>query len=87
MAAGMHLAGDDIARSLEAAADVLEHVHISEPNLSDFAAPQVAHGQMAQGLRAIEWDKWISIEMRASAHPIKSVEQAIAIVQELYQEL
>lgn len=86
-AAGMHLAGDDIARSLEAAADVLEHVHISEPNLSDFAAPQVAHGQMAQGLREIEWDKWISIEMRASAHPIKSVEQAIAIVQKLYQEL
>ncbi len=86
-AAGMHLAGDDIARSLETAADVLEHIHISEPNLSDFAVPQVAHDQMAQGLRAIGWDQWISIEMRASAHPIKSVEQAITIVQELYQGL
>lgn len=86
-AAGMHLAGDDILRSLTAAADVLEHIHISEPNLSDFATPQVAHAQIAQGLRMIGWNKWISIEMRASTDPIKSVEQAITIVRELYQGL
>ena len=86
-AAGMHLAGDDASRSLTAAADVLEHIHISEPNLSDFANPQVDHAQVAHGLRNIGWDKWISIEMRASTDPIKSVEQSIAIVRELYQGL
>ncbi|MBD2022041.1 sugar phosphate isomerase/epimerase [Leptolyngbya sp. FACHB-36] len=83
-AAGMHLAGEDIPRALEAAADVLAHVHISEPNLGTFAAPQVDHRGMAAGLRSIGWDQWLSIEMRATDPAIDSVKQAIQTVLDLY---
>lgn len=83
-AAGMHLAGEETARALESTADVLEHIHVSEPNLSDFAAPQVNHAQVAAGLKAIGWNKWVSIEMAASTDPIASVKQAIETVTQQY---
>lgn len=83
-AAGMYLAEEDIPQSIRAAADVLEHFHISEPNLGDFANPQVPHRQVAQALQDIGWNKWVSIEMRATQQPVSSVQQALTTVQELY---
>ena len=84
-AAGMYLAGEDIPHALSSTIDVLEHVHISEPNLGNFSAPQVAHEQVAATLRSLDWNKWISIEMRASDDAIANVKQAIALVKEIYE--
>ncbi|MBM0741015.1 sugar phosphate isomerase/epimerase [Phormidium sp. CLA17] len=84
-AAGMHLAGENIPQALESTIDVLEHIHISEPNLGTFSAPQVAHKQVAATLRSLDWNKWISIEMRASDDAIANITQAIAMVKEIYE--
>lgn len=84
-AAGMYLAWEEISQSLEQAIDVLEHVHISEPNLGNFASPKIDHRQMASTLKALGWDKWISIEMRATDTPIESVKQAVDTVKAIYE--
>jgi sugar phosphate isomerase/epimerase len=86
-AAGMHLTGDQVPAAIESAADVLAHIHISEPFLGDFEQPQVDHKAIAKGLTAIGWDQWISIEMRATDHPVDSVKTALATVQSIYQDL
>ncbi|MFH7242349.1 MAG: sugar phosphate isomerase/epimerase family protein [Spirulina sp.] len=85
--AGMHLAGESIPQALESTADVLYHIHISEPYLGSFTSPQIDHREVAQGLATIGWSRWISVEMRATHQPIADVEQAIQYVQETYQTI
>jgi sugar phosphate isomerase/epimerase len=63
---------------------VLEHIHLSEPNLGNFAQPQVDHERIAQTLRSLGWNKWISIEMRTAEHPIEAVKQALDYVKAVY---
>jgi sugar phosphate isomerase/epimerase len=84
-AAGMHLAGENIPQALSSTIDVLEHIHISEPTLGNFSAPQVAHAQVAATLRSLGWNQWISIEMRASDTAIANVKQAITRVKDIYE--
>jgi sugar phosphate isomerase/epimerase len=84
-AAGMHLAGENLAHAVESTFDVLEHIHISEPNLGNFNQPQVAHEQLASTLRSLGWNKWISIEMRSGEDAIANVKRAIALVKEIYE--
>jgi sugar phosphate isomerase/epimerase len=84
-AAGMYLAGEDIPQAIEQAADVLEHFHISEPNLGNFVAPKVNHADIAKTLRAIGWDKWVTIEMRATDQPVDGVNQALNTVKAIYE--
>ena len=83
-AAGMHLAGEDPGRAVAAAADVLEHVHISEPQLGDLANPQVDHRALARALRSIGWKKWIVIEMKETPQPLQDVQIALRRATELY---
>ena len=77
-AAGMHLAGENLA-------EAVQHIHISEPNLGNFDAPQVNHRELAEALRTVGWDRWISIEMRATENPSASVKQAISMVRAVYE--
>lgn len=84
-AAGMYLAGEDIPQSIEQAADVLEHFHISEPNLGNFESPKVNHADIAHSLRVIGWDKWVTIEMRATEQPVHGVGQALDTVKAIYE--
>lgn len=83
-AAGMHLAGEDPRRALGDAADVLAHVHVSEPRLGDFSAPAVDHRRVAEGLRAIGWERWLSIEMRATPDSAQDVARAVDFALETY---
>jgi sugar phosphate isomerase/epimerase len=83
-AAGMHLAGEHPGEAVESAADVLAHVHISEPNLGNFRSPVVDHLDLARGLRAICWDKPVAIEMRASSDSVAEVKIAVDYVERVY---
>jgi D-psicose/D-tagatose/L-ribulose 3-epimerase len=83
-AAGMHLAGEDAVQAIIAAADVLEHVHISEPQLGDFSSPQVDHHALARALRSIGWKKWMAIEMKETRQPLADVRTALERATELY---
>lgn len=84
-AAGMFLAGEDLPTAIAAAADVLAHFHISEPNLGDFAQPQVDHAAIAHTLQQIGWQQWVTIEMRSTEQPFASVQQALETVKTLYE--
>jgi sugar phosphate isomerase/epimerase len=84
-AAGMFLAGEDLPTAIAAAADVLAHFHISEPNLGDFASPKVDHAAIAHTLHAIGWNHWVTIEMRSTDQPIASVKQALETVKAIYE--
>lgn len=83
----MTLAGDDIAKSIEAAAPILEHFHISSPMLGPVEArDDVKHAEAAAALRKIKYDKFVSIEMRPGdpGTNVKRVETAVRFAQGIY---
>lgn len=87
-AAGMLLAGDDPERSVRAAGQTLCHVHVSEPNLGSFSTPHAGfHGRFAEALRAAEWKRWISIEMRSNDDAFQQIERAISYVRTVYTDV
>lgn len=83
----MALAGDDIGTSIRESKDILEHFHISSPMLGQVEArDDVDHASAAQALRAIDYDKFISIEMRPgdTGTNVDRVERAVRFAQETY---
>lgn len=76
-AAGMFLADEKPEDGFADKVKTLRHFHISEPNLGDFAAPQVSHAVLAQLLKAQQYDNWVSIEMRAQSQTVKMLEEAV----------
>lgn len=82
--AGMWLAGDDARRSIESCADVLAHVHASEPELGGFEQLQADHAGAAAGLRAIGWNAWVSVEMRVAEPELERVAVACRQMADIY---
>lgn len=82
--AGMWLAGDDARRSIETCADILAHVHASEPDLGGFDQLQADHAGAAAALRAIGWQGWVSVEMRAAEPELERVAVACRRVADIY---
>lgn len=58
------------------------HVHVSEPYLSDFAAPAAPHREYAAFLRGVGYDGWLSVEMRP--HGMDAIKRAVDFVRETY---
>lgn len=63
---GMTLSQEDVATSIELAAPVLAHFHVSEPHLAETGTAGADHAGAALALRHAAYDGWISIEMRAA---------------------
>jgi D-psicose/D-tagatose/L-ribulose 3-epimerase len=82
---GMTLSGEDPMASLEAAASFLAHFHASEPNLIELGA-RADHAAAARGLAAINYEGWVSIEMRAAGpgHNVEAVQRAIRVARRAY---
>lgn len=83
----MALAGDDLAQSIKDSADILEHFHISSPMLEQVEERgDVSHGAAADALKAIDYDKIISIEMRPgeTGTNVSRVEKAVRFAQSVY---
>lgn len=62
---GMTMSGEDPRTSIELAGARLGHFHASEPNLVELGA-EADHVRAAEGLAAIRYPHWVSIEMRAA---------------------
>lgn len=80
---GLHLDGGAITlnhespqASLSAARPWLRHFHASEPNLVPFGTGGTDHSALASALRAIGYEGWVSVEMRASEHALEDVRRA-----------
>lgn len=66
-AAGMTLAGDDVAEAIRGSRDVLRHYHVSAPDLAPIEESTVDHVSAFRALREIGFDGHVSIEMRSLA--------------------
>lgn len=83
----MTLAGDDIARSITAAAPVLQHFHISSPMLEAVEERgDVEHQLAGDTLRTIGYDNFVSIEMRPGDEGSNAarVRTAVQLAQKYY---
>lgn len=86
-AACMALAGDSLGESIKAAAEALQHYHISSPMLEQVEArDDVDHTAAAQALRDIGYDKFVSIEMRPGTvgENAARVKKAVEFAQAVY---
>jgi sugar phosphate isomerase/epimerase len=87
---GMTMCGDEPRATLEAARGYVAHFHASEPNLAELGG-SADHAAAAAGLRAIGYDGWVSIEMRAAAAAtmaratnVLAVERAVRLAKSIY---
>ncbi len=78
------LEGDDVVTAINECAGQIAHFHVSEPNLSDFSKPELDHATIGKALRGTGYEGWVSIEMRKSGNPQKSVKEAVLRVLEWY---
>jgi sugar phosphate isomerase/epimerase len=62
-AAGIHLCGGDMATVIRQAGPFV-HYHISEPGLAPLAGGEVDHGLACEAVRQLDYDGWLSIEMK-----------------------
>ena len=82
---GMTMAGEDPKVEIEAAGGLVRHVHASEPYLAELEAG-AEHSRAAEGLRAIQYEAWVSIEMRStgSGKNVGAMEHAIKLAKARY---
>lgn len=65
-AGGMHMCGGDIVENIKSAG-FFAHYHISEPMLEPIANGVVDHQGAFKALKGINYDNWVSIEMKQPA--------------------
>lgn len=75
-----HLEGDSPVEAIGKAAARAAHFHVSEPQLSDLSAPVLDHAEIGAALKASGYSGWVSVEMRRSDDPLKSIGEAVAKV-------
>jgi sugar phosphate isomerase/epimerase len=77
--------GESPRAVIEAAATLIGHVHISEPELVA-PSPSSLHDEAARALERIGYERWVSIEMRAAGggKNIDTVERAIGVARSAY---
>lgn len=78
------MAGDDPAQALKSGGEIIRHVHISEPQLTGFAAPEIDHAAFGAALAHSHYQGWLSIEMRRADESLPAIDQAIAVTMANY---
>ena len=78
------MAGDDVGEAVAACADILSHVHVSEPELGAFDNPVADHRNFAAALRRAGYERWCSVEMRRTEPALAAVETAARFAREHY---
>jgi D-psicose/D-tagatose/L-ribulose 3-epimerase len=80
----MHLAGEDIADALRNNFEVLRHFHVSEPFLGAFDQPVINHASVAKTLRELQYDGWVSLEMREAPDALQGLQRASEFLVQVY---
>lgn len=78
--------GEDAAQLVQACADVIGHVHASEPDLKPLGDAGCDHGAVARALRTALPDHVVSIEMVATTEEshLVSMERALKVAKQHY---
>jgi sugar phosphate isomerase/epimerase len=84
---GMAMAGDPIDEAFDAGADLVRHLHCSEPMLAPIGTGGADHLGVSRACRRAGYDRWVSIEMRtpdpADSWP-DAVSRALRVGRESY---
>lgn len=78
------LAGDDPVAAVPQVADILVHVHASEPDLGPFDRPRTNHLAVADALRAVAYTGWCSVEMRRTSTALVDIQEAVQLAAHCY---
>lgn len=84
-AGGLALSAEDFAPVIVQAANLVAHVHASQPMLTNFDKPAPVHPTLADVLKKINYQGDIAIEMKSQETGLEAVEQAVHKVRELYR--
>jgi sugar phosphate isomerase/epimerase len=86
-AAGMTLSNENIENSLINAKPYLKHFHISEPDLNLITNGQVDHKRFSDILKDINYENYISIEMKTIENKsnIESVRESLEFALDVYK--
>lgn len=77
---------EDLEMAVTQSLPVLQHVHISEPFLDAIGQESTNHSLFADTLRKLEYQGWVSIEMKNNVAPANedAVRNALHFVTEIY---
>jgi len=83
---GMQISEEPISQRIRECGPWLRHFHVSEPFLAPVGESKLDHDAIAATLRDIDYDGWISIEMRKTEadDPVESVIDAARCVVAAY---
>ena len=79
----MAMVGEDIGEAFARCADIVAHVHVSEPFLADFLRPVVDHAEVARALQAARYSKLLSLELLCTSLP--DLRHSIRFFQNVYR--
>lgn len=79
------MAGEDLRDAVHSSRDYIVHVQASEPQLGHFRTPAIDHAAAAAALRQVDYQGWVSIEMRESAtDPLAECVNALSYIKGQY---
>ncbi|MGH6927474.1 MAG: sugar phosphate isomerase/epimerase family protein, partial [Dongiaceae bacterium] len=81
----MTLAGEDPADALLAAQSILDHVHVSAPNLAPIAPATIDHARIGRALRQMNYGGWIAVEMRRGDDAVEALARSIDLARDCYR--
>lgn len=89
---GLHLDAKAISSEEEELEDIfaecagqIEHFHVNEKGLGGFEQPMLAHDRMAACLKNINYNEYVSIEMRQLPSYMDSIKNAVNFVSSVYE--
>lgn len=83
-AAGMYLAGDDLPASIQRYLPLLQHFHLSAPDLGPvLTGGAVDYAAAIGALRAGGYQHWVSVEMRSQGTGADAVEKVSTTLRQL----
>lgn len=82
----MALNNEEYEKSIERAFEYMEHFHVSEPYLQKIGTGKTNHARIANYLKKLNYDKWVSIEMRdgLGESNLSTVSESLGHVRENY---
>ncbi|GGY49429.1 sugar phosphate isomerase/epimerase family protein [Parvularcula lutaonensis] len=78
------LEDDEPAEAVRECGEAIAHFHITEPDLGGFSEPSMPHAEVAIALREVQYDRWLSVEMRPAPDPVSAVDTALQFVTRHY---
>lgn len=82
--AGLRLSNEDIYNTILNLNEKIEHFHISEKDLAPIGIDIETHNLACRALQHIQYQGWLSIEMKRTDMPLQDIDASISLIKEIY---